>query len=68
LALKGLSDENGMALKMKVLSPDKTRQGLAILNKRTRMPGTIFFKNKIGLIGGLSYIVIKGTVGEIGMA
>ncbi len=62
MALKGLSDEIGIAFKMKVLSLDKIREGLAILNKKPRLSGTVFFKKKIGLIGKLSYIGIKGTV------
>jgi hypothetical protein len=36
-----------MALKMKALSPDKIREGLAILNKRTRLSGTIFSIRKL---------------------
>jgi hypothetical protein len=46
LALKGLSGEIGMTLKMKVLSPDKIREGLAILNKKSCLPGSIFFKKE----------------------
>jgi hypothetical protein len=47
---------------MKVLSPDNNLEGLAILNKRTASQALFFFKKKIGLIGGLPYIGMKGTV------
>jgi hypothetical protein len=54
-------------IKMKVFSPNKIREGLAILNKRTSLSGSIFFKKKISFLGGFLTLALKGLADKIGL-
>jgi hypothetical protein len=44
IGIKGTIWRDWDGIKMKVLSPDKIREGLAILNKTTRQPQALFFQ------------------------